>query len=157
MRRALLLALAISSTLPTACARELFEPFVEPDLSGSVRLPLSTTSEDGTQYLLRDATVEISGSAMITLSTPEASLPSERALSTPLPAGAYTLFLRPGFRVVEVAPDGAQRDVEVAIQGANPQRFALREVEDATLRLSFAHGDRQLVFGASSPVRITRR
>lgn len=166
MRRALLIALMLSSTLSTACARELLErdPFVEPDLSGSVRIPLSATAEDGTLYLLRDATVEISGSAMFTLRAPvDAREPSneiqlaasERTLSTPLPAGVYTLFLRPGFNVLEIAPDGTRRQVEVTLAGANPQRFALREVEDATLRLRFAHGDRELVFGAATPMRLS--
>jgi hypothetical protein len=161
MRRALAFALVISSALTAACARDLLDtdPFAEPDLSGSVRIPLSASAEDGTLYLLRDATLEISGSAMLTLDTPSAEQVAqpERALSTPLPPGAYTLFLRPGYRVIEIAPNGAQRTIEVALSGTNPQRFQLREVEDATLQLSFAHGEHELVFGAAPPVRITRR
>src|SRR5262245_21810931 len=109
MRRALALALLISSALPAGCSRELFDadPFAEPDLSANVRLPLRTTSDDGTTYLLRDATLEIGGAAMLTLTA------GDRDLSSPLPAGSYTLFLRPGYRVLEVGPDGQERAVAV--------------------------------------------
>jgi hypothetical protein len=150
MRRALALALLISSV---ACSRELLDadPFAEPDLSANVRLPLSTTSDDGTTYQLRDATLEISGAAMLTLSA------TDGELASPLPAGSYTMFLRPGYRVIELAADGTQREIAVEARGANPQRFMVREVEDATLRLSFAHGEQELVFGARAPMRLTRR
>ncbi|HEX5660328.1 MAG TPA: hypothetical protein VFX59_24200 [Polyangiales bacterium] len=150
MRRALALALLISSV---ACSRELLDvdPFQEPDLSASVRLPLSTSLDDGTTYLLQDATVEIGGAAMLTLRAAEGDL------TTPLPAGSYTLFLRPGYRVIEVSPAGERREIAVEARSQNPQYFTVREVEDATLRLSFAHGERELVFGARAPVRLTRR
>jgi hypothetical protein len=158
MRRALALALVISSAMPMACARELFEsdPFVEPDLSGSVRIPLSASADDGTLYILRDATLELSGSAMMTLSTP-AKLEQDSALTTQLPAGAYTLFLRPGYRIEQIAPNGDRREVALQLQGQNPKRFRLREVEDATVQLSFSDGERELVFGGPAPVRLTRR
>lgn len=153
MRRALALAVLISSALPAACSRELLDvdPFAEPDLSASVRIPLRTSGDDGTTYLLRDATVEIAGAAMLTLTAADGDL------TTPLPAGSYTLFLRPGYQVIEIAPNGQQRTVEVEQRGQNPQRFSVREVEDATLGLSFSHGEREVVFGARSPVRLTRR
>ncbi|MET0283788.1 MAG: hypothetical protein ABW352_04940, partial [Polyangiales bacterium] len=100
MRRALAIALLLSSALSAACSRDLLDadPFAEPDLSASVRLPLQTSSDDGTTYLLRDATLELSGAAMLTLSG------ADKELSTPLPAGSYTLFLRPGYRVIELSP-----------------------------------------------------
>ncbi|HEY6882221.1 MAG TPA: hypothetical protein VI299_29525 [Polyangiales bacterium] len=149
----------ISSALPLACARELLESdvFAEPDLSGTVRIPLSTTAEDGTLYVLRGATFEISGAAMLTLNAPSDLAEPERALSTPLPAGAYTLFLRPGYQLLEIKPSGEQRELDLALAGDNPQRFALREVQDATVRLSFTQGEHQLVLGNAAPVRITRR
>ncbi len=152
MRRAFALALLISAALP-ACSRELLDadPFAEPDLGATVRLPLRTRVDDGTTYLLRDATLEISGAALLTLSGAEAELTS------PLPAGSYSMFLRPGYRVIEVGADGQQREVTVQARSENPQRFTVREVEDATLRLSFAYGERELVFGALAPMRLTRR
>ncbi|HEY6877620.1 MAG TPA: hypothetical protein VI299_06350 [Polyangiales bacterium] len=159
MRRVLALALVIAAALPLACGRELFESdvFAEPDLSGNVRIPLSATAEDGTLYVLRGATFEISGAAMLTLNAPSDLSEPERALSTPLPAGAYTLYLRPGYQLFEITPSGEQRKLDLALAGDNPQRFALREVQDATVRVSFTHGDRQLVLGNTPPVRITRR
>jgi hypothetical protein len=153
MQRALALALLIASALPAACSRDFLEtdPFLEPDLSATVRIPLRTTTDDGTTYELRDAIVEISGAAMLTLSARDGQL------STPLPAGTYTLFLRSGYRVIEIAPDGQQRERTVAPRSQNPQHFTVREVEDATLGLRFADGQRELVFGAPPPVRLTRR
>jgi len=157
MRRALVLALAL---LLPACDRELLDHdgFVEPDLSGSVRIPLSATSEDGTTYLLRDATLEISGAAMLTLSSPRANdrAGSTESLVAPLPAGSYTLFLRPGFTLLEVDAQGVEHRVEAALTSINPRHFSLREIQDSTLKLSFGEGSRRVVFGAPQSVRVTR-
>jgi hypothetical protein len=172
MRRVLVLALAL---LLPACDRELLDQdaFAASDLSGAVRIPLSTTAEDGTTYLLRDATIEISGAAMMTLTSPSATdlsslaRPGARfdrargasggdALTTQLPAGSYTLFLRPGFTLIEVDPSGSERRIEAALAGDNPLHFSLREIQDRTLKLTFAEGDRRVVFGAPQSVRVTR-
>ena len=164
MRRALVLALAL---LLPACDREQLDQdvFVAPDLSGSVRIPLSTTAEDGTTYLLRDATIEISGAAMMTLTSPGATdlrsraapyASTDDALTTPLPAGSYTLFLRPGFALIEVDPSGGEHRIEAALAGGNPLHFSLREIQDRTLKLTFTEGDRRVVFGAPQAVRVTR-
>ena len=167
MRRPLLLVLVL---LVSACARELIdqENLAQPDLSGSVRIPLATTTPDGTTYLLRGATVEISGSAMLTLAldpgaahAPDPSqvrssreLSQGEALSAPLPAGSYSLFLRPGFQLVELDSDGVEHAIEARLT-PNPTRFRLREVEDATLKLSFERDGQTIVFGASPALRIT--
>jgi hypothetical protein len=158
MRRVLVLALAL---LLPACYRELLDQdgFVAPDLSGSVRIALTTTADDGTTYLLRDATLEISGAAMMTLTSPSSSddRSTAESLVTPLPAGSYTLFVRPGFVLVEVDPSGVQRRVDDAsLAGGNPLHFTLREVQDSTLKLAFSRGDQRVVFGAPQPVRVTR-
>lgn len=165
MRRALVLAIALLVPV-LGCSRELLDQdlFAQPDLSGSVRIPLSTTRSDGVTYLLRDATVEISGSAMLTLSS--ASAPAKRntvardALTTPLPAGSYTLYLRPGFRLVEVDQTGKERALEATLSMHNPLHFTVREFEDATLKLSFTEAGvpdpGRIVFGAPQAVRVTR-
>ncbi|MDB4990419.1 MAG: hypothetical protein JWN04_5597 [Myxococcaceae bacterium] len=158
MRRALLLL----ALLFPACSREFADAdlFAQPDLSGSVRIPLAATLADGTTYLLRNATVEISGAAMLTLSSTAATDLSARrdAISSPLPAGTYTLFLRPGFQLIEVDPSGVERQVDAQLAGQNPLAFAVRELEDATLKLSFAPAasktDR-VVFGVREAVRVT--
>lgn len=157
MRRVLVLALAL---LFPACDRELLDHdgFSEPDLSGSVRIPLATTSDDGTTYLLRDATLEISGAAMMTLSSPALGdkVTQAEALTAPLPAGSYTLYVRPGFQLIEVDASGHERRVDAQLASINPLHFTLREIQDTTLKLSFAHDGRQVVFGAPQTVRVTR-
>jgi hypothetical protein len=164
MHRALVLAIAL--ILP-ACSRELVDQdlFAQPDLSGSVRIPLATTRAGGTTYLLRNATLEISGSAMLTLSTAgSAGARSEQdarreALTTPLPAGRYTLYLRPGFRLIEVDPSGLEHALDARLVTHNPLHFTVREFEDATLKLSFVQAnsptDSKIVFGAPQAVRVT--
>jgi hypothetical protein len=153
------LVLALALLLP-ACDRELLDHdgLAQPDLSGSVRIPLSTTSEDGSTYLLRDATLEISGAAMLTLTTPAASdkTGAGESLVTPLPAGSYTLFLRPGFTLLEVDAHGVEHRVDAALASGNPVHFSLREIQDSTLKLTFVEGARRVVFGAPQSVRVTR-
>ena len=176
------LVMVIALLVPVfACSRELLDQdvFAQPDLSGSVRIPLATTRADGTTYLLRDATVEISGAAMLTLSTASAAPASlhsrspgrastqarpaatlSEALTTPLPAGQYTLYLRPGFQLVAVDQSGTERALAATLSMHNPLHFTVRELEDATLKLSFAEvgaeGADKIVFGAPQSVRVTR-
>ena len=149
MRRVLVMSLAL---LFSACEREpLDADVVLSDQSGSVHVPLAAQGDDGSTYALRNSTVEISGSALLTLS-PRAS---DESLSTPLPAGAYTLFLRPGFRVVRLLADGSEQVVDARLTGANPTRFALRPLEDATVSLAFAVDEQRIVFGRPSALRMS--
>lgn len=160
MRRALVL---VALLMIPACSRALVEPelFEQPDLSGSVRIPLATSRADGTTYLLRNATLEISGSAMLTLATEPSESPARAdALTTPLPAGSYTLFLRPGYQLIEVDPSGATRTLDAQLSGSNPAHFSVRDFEDATLKLAFHPAGTDphdtIVFGAPQAVRVTR-
>lgn len=143
MRAVLVVASAVLA-LVLVCARSEFgeqDVFVEPDLSGSVRLPLVATGSDGISYALRDLTVEISGAAMVTLTS------ADGALESPLPAGEYSLFVRPGFTLFARDESGAERPLQAQLARANPQRFRLGEREDATLKLTFVHDGREIVFG----------
>ena len=77
---------------------------------------------------------------------------------SPLPAGQYSLFLRPGFQLIEVDPSGAQHEVAAVVSGSNPHPFSVHELEDATLKLSFAPAGKSgdtVVFGAREAVRVT--
>lgn len=150
MRAALVLSLAL---LVMACGRDLHdaEPILR-DQSGTVRVALSATSEEGATYFLRDSTVEISGSALLTLAARDAS---EDALTTPLPYGTYSLYLRPGFRVVQVQADGREQQVDAALASPNPRRFMLGPLEDSNVTLSFTIAGQKVVFGAASPLRVT--
>lgn len=150
MRGALVLSLAL---LAIACGRDLHDP--EPlmrDQSGSVRVALSASSDQGATYFLRDSTVEISGSALLTLAARDAH---EDALTTPLPYGTYSLYLRPGYRVVQVQADGREQPVEAKLESANPRRFTLGPLEDSNVTLTFDIGGDKVVFGAASPLRVT--
>lgn len=150
MRGALVLSLAL---LVMACGRDFHDadPFVR-DQSGSVRVALSASSEQGATYFLRDSTVEISGSALLTLGARDAR---QDALTTPLPYGTYSLYLRPGYRVVQVQADGSEQELEATLESPNPRRFTLGPLEDSNLTLTFSVGDQKVVFGAASPLRVT--
>jgi hypothetical protein len=153
LRALRLLALACALLVVPACARELFESDVllQHDLSGSVRVPLQTNVE-GVTYALRDATVELSGTAMVTLSSDN---PADDALRTPLPAGRYGLYLRPGFRVIAIDEHGHERTVTARLISPNPARLRVAEIDDVTARLTFEHAGGTIEFGAARPVRVT--
>lgn len=139
----------------SACDRELLESdrfVVLPELSGSLRIPLIATGEDGSRYQLSNATFEVSGTALLTLST---DARPEPALSTPLPAGTYTLFLRPGYQIRRMDHDRDDGPIEATLAAQNPAHFQLDQTEAVTQKLAFQHGDQLLTFGASPPVRVT--
>jgi len=160
LRHSLLPLLLGLSLCASACSRELFEDdvFAQPDSSGSVRIPLAATTADGATYVLRNATVELGGTATLTLSSAADLSKTHDAIVTPLPAGSYTLFVRPGFELVEVDAEGNEHTVTATIAGPNPRPFQVREFEDATLKISFAPSDgstREVVFGKREAVRLT--
>ena len=141
--------------LLSGCSRELFEPdvFRTPDLSGSLRVPLHALDEQGAEYRLEQLTLELGGPAMLTLAT---GAQPDDALGTPLPEGVYSVFVRPGFRVVKRSGDGAPEPVEARLISANPLHFSVGQAEAATLKLSVALADRTLTFGGSPALRVTR-
>lgn len=150
MRAALVLSLAL---LVMACGRDFHDPDpVMRDQSGSVRVALSASTDQGATYFLRNSTVEISGSALLTLAARDAS---DDALTTPLPYGTYSLYLRPGYRVVQVQSDGREQQVEAKLESPNPRRFTLGPLEDSNVTLTFAIGGEKIVFGAAAPLRVT--
>lgn len=131
-----------------ACSSEFSDSdtlFRVADTSGSIELPLIGTDAAGRTYHLRGATFEVSGTAMVTLGSPAAA----RTLTTPLPTGSYQLYLRPGFRVVEVGDNGAEQTIPARLSSANPAAFSVEPRADGRLRLTFQHGDIRIAFGAS--------
>jgi hypothetical protein len=116
------------------------------DTSGSIELPLVGSDDAGRTYHLRGATFEVSGTAMVTLGTPAGA----RMVSTPLPTGSYQLYLRPGYRVVEVAENGSEQAVSARLSSANPAAFTVEPRAGGRLRLAFQHGDVHIAFGVPS-------
>ena len=152
MRVAVLMFLALV-TVACTDAFTADDNFVEADLSGSVKIPLSATDASGNTYRLRGATFEISGSAMVTLSDRDAGKDADSVV-TPLPPGSYSLYLRPGFEIVSIANDGTVSPVQATLANANPVHFTVGQMSDESLKLEFKAGEESLRFGAG-PVRVT--
>lgn len=127
--------------------------FVSTEIAGSVSIPLVANAADGSTYRLRSATFDISGSAMVTIASRD-SEPRE-ALTTALPPGDYSLYLRPGFRVVEIKPDGSEVPADASLVSSNPAHFEIGQMSDARLKLRFKSGDKELAFGDGVPVHVT--
>jgi hypothetical protein len=86
---------------------------------------------------------------MVTLTTSATA----RSLATPLPTGSYQLYLRPGYRVVEIAEDGNQHAIPARLSSANPTSFSVQPRASGRLKLAFQHGDVSIAFGAPEPPR----
>ena len=136
---------ACSSELPESDA--LFRPS---DDSGSIQIRLLGSDASGRHYRLRQATFELSGSAMVTLSTSPQE-PQQRSLSTPLPSGTYQLFLRPGYEVIELAHDGAEHKVAARLGAEGPLWVDVVPRRDQQVALRFLAGEQEITFGAQSP------
>ena len=141
--------------LLSACSRDLFEHdvFAQPDLSGSLRVPLRAQGADGSEYRLEQLTLEMGGPAMLTLAT---GTQPDDALVSPLPEGIYSMFVRPGFRVIKHVDGAPPEVVESRLVSLNPLHFSVGQAEAATLKLSVALADETLTFGSSAPLRVTR-
>ncbi|HEX6245548.1 MAG TPA: hypothetical protein VFZ61_31710 [Polyangiales bacterium] len=119
------------------------------DTVGSLQIRLSGTDASGRRYQLQKATFELSGTAMLTLST-AGDAPRAKALSTPLPSGAYQLFLRPGYEVVELGSDGAERTIAAKLKSQRPLLVSVVARTDQRVALCFSASDRDISFGSSA-------
>jgi hypothetical protein len=154
LRLSVLLSLALSLV---ACTDDLTNhegDLVMADLSGAVRIPLEASAPDGTSYRLKGATFEISGSAMVTLSDGDAREQADELVS-PLPAGGYSLYLKPGWELVSIAADGTVTTLTATSVARNPTPFNVAEAATASPELVFKVGERELSFGRSGIVRLT--
>lgn len=121
---------------------------------GTVHLPLAVPGSEGKSFRLRNATFEIAGPAMFTLSDKDAKLDAEN-LVTMLPAGQYSVFLRPGWELIEVAVDGSERVAEATLRSGNPIPFTIGRTVDMRIKFAMQAGDRMVVFGDSDEGRVT--
>jgi hypothetical protein len=133
-----------------ACGTELHEPdavLQASDDSGSLRVQLRGSDAAGKHYLLRKATFEVNGTAMVTLSTREPRA-AKGKLSTPLPAGAYQVYLRPDYELVELREDGSEQTIVAQLASRQPMRIAVGVRSDHEVALRFRHAGQDIAFGA---------
>src|SRR4051794_10720290 len=132
------LTLVFACALPLiACADGLRagdESFAEPDLSGSLRISLIAEDGSGIVYRLRNVDVEITGSALLSLSDRD-DVRARESLFTQLPSGEYTVFLRPGWRLMARNQDGQEQAADAELISANPFVVRVNELGDETLGL----------------------
>jgi hypothetical protein len=154
MRLAFVFACALPLIACTDALRAADEPLAEPDLSGSLRMQLTAEDASGVIYRLRDVDMEITGSALLSLSDRD-GVRARESLITRLPAGEYTVFLRPGWRLMARDAQGHEVPAEAELLSANPCTVRVNELGDETLGLVFRHEDQQLRFGPGATVRVT--
>jgi hypothetical protein len=154
LRLSVLLSLALSLIACTDDLATAEGDFIMADLSGAVRIPLEATAADGTSYRLKGATFEISGSAMVTLTDRDTKEQADELVS-PLPAGGYSMYLKPGWELLSISADGTVTTLTATSVARNPMAFNVGEAATASPELVFKVGDRELSFGRSGVVRLT--
>lgn len=135
----------------TACGADLQQDegamFRMSDDSGSLLVRLRGSDAEGKTYRLRNATFDVSGTAMVTLSD-QGQGRAKDALSTPLPTGAYQVYLRPGYQLVELGADGSERVVSASLSSPHPLLVRVGVRSDHQVALRFRHADAEIVFGS---------
>jgi hypothetical protein len=153
MRLAILLACALSFS---ACSESFpaDTDYAAPDLNGSLRIPLLVEDAQGDTYRLRGADFAISGSAMLAVSD-SSGVRARESLVTRLPAGGYTVYLQPGWRLMQRHIDGTETELTAELISANPVVLHVDELSDESVRFTFRHQGKDLTLG-SAGVRVTR-
>jgi hypothetical protein len=154
MRLALIL---VSLLAAVGCSDDLAaqESLEQTAFDGAVHLPLFGHTADGKTFRLRNATYEIAGPAMFTLTDRDLKDPQAEALITTLPAGQYNVFLRPGWQLVEIAADGSEVARAATLASDNPVPFSLGRTADKRIKIKLHAGERELVLGDDAQDRVT--
>jgi hypothetical protein len=150
----LLMALGLMACTDDLLAAE--NGLAKQGVTGVVRVPLTARGAGGKTYRLRDATFEITGAAMFTLGERDARGPEADTLVTTLPAGSYTVYLRPGWQLVAQNGQGSESPALATLSSKNPMSFEIGRTVDARLTLTLHAGEEDLLFGAASPVKVTQ-
>lgn len=148
-----LLALSLTACTDDLSAAE--ENFTGPEVTGVVHVPLSARGADGRTYRLRNATFEITGAAMFTVGDRDVVDADAETLATTLPAGGYSLYLRPGWQLVEQNAEGKDVPAQANLASTNPMSFEIGRTLDARITLTVHSGDQDIVFGATGPMKVT--
>lgn len=118
MRKIAYLVLALAAGCVYSCATNSDAPSSTSDVanSGSVNLPLVTTTAEGRSFRLENASFKFVGASNQTVSAPA----DAKALQIKLPVGSYTVELLSGWQLSELLSAGVAQHVEATVSGANP-------------------------------------
>lgn len=126
---ALVLAAAVA-VLGAGCADSASQPQGE---RGTVQVPLTTTTGDGTIYRLSSATFDINGPSGVTVVDGNPAVPS---ITVQLPPGLASINLRPNWVLTRSTDGGSSfQQVSALLGTANPLSF--RVLADTAQTLSF--------------------
>ncbi len=153
------LILALCALSVVGCVDDLSsaeEGFAAVEVTGALHVPLTGQGEDGKSYRLRGASFDVSGSAMFTLTERDARGPEHDALVTTLPGGYYSLFLRPGWTLVEVLADGSEQKIEGTLESKNPVTFEIGRTVDTRVVIQLETERGKVVIGGTAPLRVTQ-
>jgi hypothetical protein len=120
--------------------------------TGSVSLPLQTTSSSGKIYRLRNATFDVSGPADVSLTTPPAGADdSQTALVQALTSGNYSVLLQPGWQLWHIAADGSEGMIAATLMSPNPATFQVTTGAQSNIVYAFnVVADGIVTFGSGS-------
>lgn len=122
--------------------------------AGSLNVPLRGHDREGSGYRLRQGTLELSGTALMTLAIANEAAP--KSLTTPLPGGSYQAYLRAGFQLVEIREDGSEQLVDAILTSPNPATIAVESSADRALHLTFRVGERTIALGGHGALKMAR-
>ena len=127
------LTLALSLAAATGLAGCAASSSELPADQGTLELPLTSSTGDGTIYRLSSATFELNGPAGTTILDGNAAVPS---ISVELPPGLTSVLLRPSWVLTRSTDGGSSfTQVDALLGTANPLSF--RVLADTTQTLSF--------------------
>lgn len=155
MRSLFLLLSALSLMACSDDLRAAEEGFATNEITGTVHMPLAAQGTDGKSYRLRHATFEIAGAAMFTVGDRDLRKPDAETLTATVPAGNYSMYLRSGWELVERSADGKEQVTAATLASDNPIAFEIGRTLDARIVLTLRAGDKDVVFGGASPMKVT--
>ncbi len=155
MRSFFVLVLALGLFACGDDLRAAEDAFNVSEMTGAVHMPLTAQGADGKTYRLRHATFEIAGAAMFTVGERDMRTADAETLVTTVPAGDYSMYLRPGWELVERSANGEEQVLAATLTSSNPTSFEIGRTFDARIVLKLSAGDKHLVFGGASPMKVT--
>lgn len=136
------MAFALVAIGSTSCSSEGAPDAAEQrQRTGTLTLPLTTTSAAGATYILANASFVVrdaDGSPVLTLSTEDED-PGAGTISADLEVGAYTVELLEGWALRRIV-DGEPRVVEATLSSAAVVEVSITEESESTVLFAFVVG-----------------